>query len=685
MFEGGGSASLFNFNLSDFVGFLKPQEDRNLRNLRNERKQLERIQEKAFKESKKIKDTEIKLFNKFVEDINDRHVKLTEEIDKAEFDKKLTPKKTWRHRLDDLTGNFLDLSEIGSATIGKLTTGALSLMSAPIFSSFSLLNDEIQQSGYHSDYLRENFTEINDTLIDINKNVGFFNTKADIAVGTSGQHLQTLLSIRDTYGTVSNATSETLQTISAFPYSIGLSREEGVEFLNVMRGITGESANINANLIRGIRAITMDEGIPMKSAMEDISGNADFFALRSGLGAERMADTVVYARRLGIEMSTINTMMSGLETVEGVIESQMKLSLFTGRQFNLLDSATANFFGRTKEATRGILEQLEQIDETTYNLPFVRKQMAEQLGVSAIELNSIYETVKRIGAEDALQDLNFDESFKRFKDNLTGVGFTQLRGALSRSVFDPLSTAMQKNARYLDDIFSTLSKGIDMIGKSLLAPLFNAFPTTIPLATAILGGLASFAVSKSTELMQLFELKQIKTILASQSASGGGNSFFGGRGGKLMKGLGVAGGASIAIPTIADKKVDSSILQSIMGGAMTGASLGAFTATPFGIGAGALGGAIVGAIADYGVAQLATGGIVTKPLLAHIGEGGQKEAVVPLQSNKGKEMMTTSLSDESIGKLARALSKEGINVSIEYNLNGRKLSSSEEFFNEIAK
>lgn len=686
MFGQGGS--LFNLSLGDLAKFLeKANADptrkitKELKEVRGKLNNIDDLKDATLKQLKIDKE----LLDSTKKGLRERRDELLQQEKRAKLDQATKPRRSIRDVLDDMTGGFVDFRNLGAGTAIKTTGALVGSMIAPPLVAMSTMNDVIQEIGINNEQLLDTFIDINAETQDIADNSERFR-------GSSRGHLQTLISAEQIYGTMADVSLDTLDTIEAFPFTLGLTVEQGREFLNTMRGITAEGADFNASMIRSLGLLSESSNIPMGWMMNDISENAEFFAQRSGRGMENIAESVVHARRLGIQMGTIVNMLSGLDTVESVIESQMRLSLFTGRQINLLDSATANFMGDTEKATTSLLKEIENIDEATFNLPFVRKQMAEQLNVSATEMNNIYESVKRIGAESTAMDLGFTDDFESFREMTTGVGMSRVRKSLTENILNPVSNALSENTRLLDNMFKGTAKIIDFVGNSIIAPFMEKFPQLIPVATAIVGTMSAIGLGNTLQLRQVSLLEQIRNAVSFQAMKSGmakGGSFLGRNAstiGKTALGLGVALPSAMAFAGEMGKEDsdDASMGTSIMSGISTGAGIGLIGGGKGALIGGAIGGLSggLGHLAVHG--GLAEGGIATTPMLSPIAET-RPEAVIPLDSSKTKEMMTLNLTDTSIEKLARAISKEGTNITIDYRYNGKKMDDSEQFFDEIRR
>jgi len=675
-----GSGSLFNLSLGDLKNLLK---DRDKNQAIQRKREFDDLKHKFTEVSNMLDQDDVPketrdILKEMSNDLKSQKDNAEKAWKKAQIDDQIRPRKDLNRIISDMTGGILDFDSGASLGILKGTSAFMGAWLTSSMFALSSMNDIIIEMGINNEHLLDTFININDEVNQLALN-------GERVRGTTVGHLNTLMSIREVYGANLSASIQTLDTIESFPLSLGLTAEQGRDFLNTMRGITGESAELNADLIRSLATMTDMNNIPFAWVMSDITENADFFAVRSGRGMENIANSVVFARRLGIEMGTITNMLSGLETVEGVIESQMKLALFTGQQFNLLDSATANFFGDTEDAVMGILKQIETVDDEIMNMPFVRRQMAEQLNVSATELNNIVESVRRLGAESVALDFGFSDEMDEFFHMTTGVGMTRVRNSVTENLINPLRNATAQNIIYLDSAFELIDKIMGVTG-DILVPFVERFPTLIPIAVGLASAVSSIGMSTMIEGQQLYELKQIKkftAISASQSAGrgGGGAMAFG-------KKVGLYTGALMGAGMFADQMMrdtdDANLLTSMIGMGITGASLGGF---------GGLTGAGIGGLIGLGVGAgghflmhdgLDSGGLAMTPMISPIAET-RPEAVIPLESSKTKEMLTLNLSDSSIDKLARAIAREGVDVEISYNLNGRRMDDSEEFFREIAR
>ena len=717
MFGQGGS--LFNLSLGDLGRFLeKANADptrKTIKELNKVSQKLDALNDTTAKQLKVDKDA----FEAVKKDLRKRRGTLRETRDKQQVEKAVKPRRKFNEVLDDLTGDFINLRELSTGGIAKMTLGAISASFAPVLLSYSEMNDIINEIGINTDHIHSTFKEINAETQELVR-------RNERLRGTSIGHLQTLISTQEVYGTMADVSIETLDTVESFPMALGLSVEQGREFLNTMRGITAEGADFNASIMRSMALLSEGSNVPMGWIMNDISENAEFFAQRSGQGMENIASSVVHARRLGIQMATITNMLSGLDTVESVIESQMKLSLFTGEQINLLDSATANFFGDTEEATMSLLDEIGKIEEETFKLPFVRKQMAEQLNVSATEMNNIYESVRRIGTESTAINFGLTDDIESFQEMFSGLGMTRVRRSLNENLFNPIRNALNENMGMVDKTFDILDSGIKKLG-GFVAPLVEAMPSLVPIGIGIVGSLSAIGAGNLIQMKQVGLLTQIRNILGAdkvggffsntagsgknkllsylglqsygggQRMAGGGQApaggVIGGRSGgmrkfgALGKGLGALGAIGGTLGTIAEmqKEQEDRSLGAMVGNmAMLGAGIGSIIpggGTLLGAGIGAGAGAL-GGLAMHG--GLAEGGIATTPMLSPIAET-RPEAVIPLDSSKTKEMMTLNLTDTSIEKLARAISKEDTNITIDYRYNGKKMDDSEQFFDEIRR
>lgn len=582
------------------------------------------------------------------------------------------------------------LDKLTTFLLGKGVVTAVGGVTAILASNFQAINDIIDETGFFADRVLGNYIELRKEMTHLNQ-LGH-----DFSV-TTQTHLRLSTELRATFGEIGRTSVRTLDDIANLQYTMGVANNEVLEMLNTFRGITGATVETNLELLQATAILASRENIPFRAIMEDISGNADMFAKNMGQGTDEMLKTSVFARRLGIEMSTVSSMISGMTDLESVIDSSMRLSLITGKEINFLASANEAFWGRTENATRMILDELAKVDDLTFNIPFVRENFADQLGVSTTELVKMRQAIHAVGTEATLVDFGFTEEISNFNDLMAGVGFRKLRIEAQRNIIRPLSSAFDKHVHQVDNLIGKVTGVIESIG-SAIEWYFDTLGVAGAILPAFVAGVGKIAQSNVTTQIiagqQLMEQKKTNALLSAKFLGGNVGAVAGrgmGRGLKTAGALGI-GAMGVGMGTAMSHsgvKDDDGMLQAL--GVLSGIGSGAIAGGMMGGPKGALIGAILGGLTSaspmlFGTGQ-AQGGIVTKPLMTPIAENarkGQREAVIPLDSKQGKDMMQLDLSDSSINKLVARMKEGGMAPKISFSYNGENIDSSEEFFKMVA-
>lgn len=562
---------------------------------------------------------------------------------------------------------------------------------ASILTNLSKIQATSEETGFFADKLTDRFQSMAESA----QQLVLSGARQSQYIGNV---FQLSVKLQNTMGNIDIATMETLENIGYLPRVIGMSTDEATTFLTTLRGITGESVNLNTKLIQTIAVLGNINNVAPKTIMEDISNNADFFAKYMSNANTEMIKSVITARRLGIETGTYVKMLEGLNTVESIIEKQMQISMFIGRQIDLVGVATKQFQGDTVGAMKEINKQLRLIGQEQFNQPFIKGILAEQLGLSNQELVTMYNNVHNIGNETDRINMSYQNALSTFNENFSARGLATFKHNVEMYILNPLNDFFSTGTKEAQGFIDTVSGIIRLAGKLMMGvlstvALFNKTVDRMFGENKVGSFIKAFSAGIGTLLVtfklltlgtskQISLLQEIRNILQMQSV----NPATGGRGWANMSGgrragavgmgaLGLLGSGVIAYNigrSESDGATGSGLLSSMGQGALTGGLIGSSILPVKGTAIGAVGGAIAGGLAyGIGVNQMNQGGIIiNKPtrigntVLGDGQNGTQSEAVIPLSSKRGKEVMQMDLSDDSIQKLVRGMKEMEIPIQI---------------------
>jgi hypothetical protein len=504
-------------------------------------------------------------------------------------------------------------------------------------------------------------------------------------------------SINDTMGTNATISGDMAENFSALVYRLGLSNEEATK-LNLVSATIGKSAKdltsetkTRVKLLNGQNKIQISE----RAILKDISQVSARTQLSLKGQGKSLVEAVYSAKQLGLNMSQVEKIADSLLNFEESISSELEAELLTGRQLNLeqarLYALNNNMAGLTAE----IRDNIGDANQFGKMNRIQQEAIAKAVGMSADELAqslAFQEQLSKLSADSAYRDAkSFDDLKAKVALKAKDVGYEKALAEIGEGELkDQLEAATiqeqiaEKQAKAADDMLlalgkdglqatlGTLNESIDkltmaiyaltaiQLGKTVLdvakgaKDIFNNFNSANKVAKSL---------TKETKVLTATMNATGKTVsgAAAQSAVKAGTATASKVTGKNVAKTAAKTGSKLAGKTLLKRipilgsvvglgfAVDRAIKGDYTGAAMEAGSagLGLLDLVVPGLGTG------LSLAADAGIAArdisragtitptsiddtaMATGGIVTGPTRALVGEAGA-EAVIPLNKFYGK-------------------------------------------------
>ena len=498
-------------------------------------------------------------------------------------------------------------------------------------------------------------------------------------------------SINDTMGTNATISGDMAENFSALVYRLGLSNEEATK-LNLVSATIGKSAKdltsetkTRVKLLNGQNKIQISE----RAILKDISQVSARTQLSLKGQGKSLVEAVYSAKQLGLNMSQVEKIADSLLNFEESISSELEAELLTGRQLNLeqarLYALNNNMAGLTAE----IRDNIGDANQFGKMNRIQQEAIAKVVGMSADELAqslAFQEQLSKLSADSAYRDAkSFDDLKAKVALKAKDVGYEKALAEIGEGELkDQLEAATiqeqiaEKQAKAPDDMLlalgkdglqatlGTLNESIDkltmaiyaltaiQLGKTVLdvakgaKDIFNNFNSANKVAKSL---------TKETKVLTATMNATGKTVsgAAAQSAVKAGTATASKVTGKNVAKTAAKTGSKLAGKTLLKRipilgsvvglgfAVDRAIKGDYTGAAMEAGSagLGLLDLVVPGLGTG------LSLAADAGIAArdisragtitptsiddtaMATGGIVTGPTRALVGEAGA-EAVIPL-------------------------------------------------------
>jgi hypothetical protein len=391
---------------------------------------------------------------------------------------------------------------------------------------------------------------------------------------------------------------------------VGL-EEESAAGLQQLALANGQSANdILKSTVKQTAALARQTGVQLdnRKVLTEVAKVSGQLRLQYQNNPELIAKAVVQTQKLGISLEQAKNIANKLLDFESSITSELEAELLTGKNLNLENARLLALQGDSAGAVAEIAKQTGSAAEFSKLNVIAQQSLAEAVGMSADELaNSLVyqENLTKLGGETRKQ---VEEQIRLAKEQ----GDMEKVRMLERSVGN------EKNALAALTEISAQEK-------------FNA---AVEKLKSILGSIVEGPAAKFVDM------------LANVVSSG-----------EALKSIFTSIGVIIGTISLT-KLITGLITAAVSAGGLAISTAAIASAVTLGIGALA----IIGAIAAIGSSidsaqkeaearaksgpKFATGGIVTSQINnATIGEAGA-EAIIPLNSQKGKEILGGNSSSE---------------------------------------
>lgn len=518
---------------------------------------------------------------------------------------------------------------------------------------FEGLGDAFKQIDEQSTQLARTLSITRDKALELRAS---FNDTARLSYLTTEELSKSQLQYVKLTGNAVQLNEENLISLAQAVEYTKLSEEAQRGLINAA-STTGKTYDEIQHIVLGTSTQTQfQNGLIMdqKEILEEVLTTSASMRIQFGNSTEELTKAVVEAKRLGFSLKDIEGIQQNLLNFESSIGAELEAELLTGRDLRLekaryfaLQGDIANL---TKEINANGVTALEYENMNVLQ----RESFAKALGMSADRMSEILLTQQQndniaaslLGKEALINKMkaaNLDLSVKGFsqailtgkltKDELNALGETE------KGLINSL-TVTEKFNRTIESIKESFVNMVDgPVGgfikklEGVLDYLNNSPMLSSILGMGMIGGVVISAGVMAAAMVQMATRGSIGNPMYVIDVMKAGVTGAVGKMGAIGKGaLGASAGmAGFGITNaITDNGSTASYLGNMASGALTGASLGSMIG-PWGTLAGGIIGGAGGLLYADSETPLASGGIVTGPTRALVGEAGH-EAVIPLDA-----------------------------------------------------
>jgi len=158
-------------------------------------------------------------------------------------------------------------------------------------------------------------------------------------------------------------------------------------------GIFKETQNLTAqqaeNLLISATELAVANNVAPDKILADVATNTEFFAKFAEDGGENILRAAVQAKKLGLELTDIDKITSGLLSFQSSLVAEQEASVLIGRKLNFQKARELALANDVEGATAAVVEQLGSAEEFNRLNAIQRKALADAAGVEVSQLAKI--------------------------------------------------------------------------------------------------------------------------------------------------------------------------------------------------------------------------------------------------------------------------------------------------------
>jgi hypothetical protein len=561
--------------------------------------------------------------------------------------------------------------DAASKGINPMAAGILEIGKSSVLPLLATLFASVdQKTGNIANQLNLSYDEASRVSMEFNK----IARESDYAFQTGKKLVQANADLNKALGTAVMYSGDVAETFSIMSTRLGLSAEQAANMSKIQAQIGGNARDYLSNIVGEVRARNMATGLAIdeKAVLQDISGLSAATVLTLQQQGVNLASAAYKARQYGLNLQMIEASASSLLDFESSIANELEAELLTGREINLERARAAALMGRQDILADEIAKNVGSAAEFGRMNVIAQEALAKSLGMTRQDMGKMLldqEALVKLKKQAGYEDIQgIDQAKQRYLQDVKTYGVEEARRRLGEgeladqmenmSIQERIAIAVEKLAELMENVVGG-AKMLAIVLGGIAALRFTGLGNQLLNMTGIMGKLSGGAASAAAGMTRLASGSYVQggqafsaagaplrgaassSVLAAAQRQTAGSM----TGGMRMPGMGrIAGGLGLGVGAYGLSALQSNLAESgnetgayaagLGSSALTGASMGMMFGLPGALIGGALG-------LGYGLLtsdapKLASGGIVTKPTLAHVGEGGQAEAVIPLNQLMSK-------------------------------------------------
>ena len=191
------------------------------------------------------------------------------------------------------------------------------------------------------------------------------------------------------FGSLDVLTPRVSSQIASITARFGVGGENAAKLAKQLSVIDGSSLETSLNTIETVGNLAEAARVAPAAVLNDLAESTESFAKFSADGGENLAKAAIEARKLGLNLSTVDKIAESLLDFESSIEKQLEAQVLLGRQINFDRARELSLAGDLEGVLEEVKNQVGGAEQFNRLNVVQRKALADAVGLEVSELSKL--------------------------------------------------------------------------------------------------------------------------------------------------------------------------------------------------------------------------------------------------------------------------------------------------------
>ena len=377
----------------------------------------------------------------------------------------------------------------GARTLGsalKVGLGPLFVIGAILVAtlkSFTDLEDSAKGFRETTGLTNSQMEGMRTQAIELQRNLGMAGVDAEKLFGT-------MSALTSEFSDIAIFSDEVIGGLTLLNTNFGISADSAAKVQGIFEQVGGLSSETATSVAMQATNMANLAGVAPAKIFEDIADNAEIASTFFHGDVEALTKAAVQARRLGTNLKSVASTTEHLLDFQSNIGDELVAATFVGGQFSLTQARSLAAAGKSIEANKEVLRQLERGGKFRDKDYFTQRQLAKAAGMSVEEIN------KQLNAQEKLSSLNDKQKAAADIAISQGLDISNINKDQLASQVEQFK--LQQETQGQVDKLSNAFKGVAASLGTALIPALDIVLSIITPIAQLVGGILNGIIQIST-------------------------------------------------------------------------------------------------------------------------------------------------------------------------------------------